>query len=81
MAGILLLLFAKWLCLDGTVFLSMRNSEEHSDDPMSLSSVNMDLVLMNGYGMAYREISLDESTAFVFRGYDEKGKIIARYDY
>lgn len=57
------------------------DSEKYFDDTINLSSVKMDLVLMNGYGMAYKEITTDESTAFVFRGLDAKGKIIARYGY
>lgn len=57
------------------------DTEEYFDDTINLSSVKMDLVLMNGYGMAYKEITKDESTAFVFRGLDATGKIIARYGY
>lgn len=57
------------------------DSEEYFDDTINLASVKMDLVLMNGYGMAYKEITMGESTAFVFRGLDAKGKIIARYGY
>ncbi|WP_211746619.1 hypothetical protein [Paenibacillus sp. Marseille-Q4541] len=62
---------------DGTYEFGI-DPEENLDDIMFLSSVHMDLELEDGYGIAYREIPINESTAMVFRGLDKDGNMISR---